>query len=137
MIQSVVIDTNAYSAYKRGYKDAVDVIKTVDSVIITPTVLGELLGGFELGHKAEQNRKELEEFLNDPKVLLLTINAQTAKEYSKIYKNLRKQGTPIPTNDMWIAAIANQLEVPLFTYDAHFSKIPGLIIVGSVLDLES
>ena len=70
-----------------------------------------------------------------PKVLFLTINAQTAKEYSTIYKHLRQQGTPIPTNDMWIAAIANQLDAAVFTYDDHFRKIDGLKVVQSVLDL--
>lgn len=135
MIQSVVIDTNAYSAYKRGDENALKVIKAVESIVFSPTVLGELLAGFELGKKSEQNRKELEEFLNEPKVLFLTINAQTAKEYSKIYKNLRQQGTPIPTNDMWIAAIANQLDMAVFTHDTHFTKIDGLQIVQSVLDL--
>lgn len=135
MIKSVVIDTNAYSAYKRGDKDAVEVVKRVDTIVFSPTVLGELFSGFVLGNRAEKNRKELEEFLNESKVLFLTINAQTAVEYARIYKHLRQQGTPIPTNDMWIAAMAIQLEMAILTYDTHFSHIDDLAIVRTSSDL--
>ncbi|MEM7658382.1 MAG: type II toxin-antitoxin system VapC family toxin, partial [Bacteroidota bacterium] len=93
-------------------------------------VLGELLAGFDLGNRAEQNRQELETFLKEPNVLFLTINAQTAEQHATIYRQLRQQGTPIPT-----AAMALQLEMGVFTYDAHFSKIEGLTIVQREEDL--
>jgi predicted nucleic acid-binding protein len=133
-MKSVVIDTNAYSAFKRGEIDAIDVVTIAEVIVFTPTVLGELLGGFSLGKRGQQNIEELNVFLADPKVLFLTINAQTAEEYSKIYKQLRQKGTPIPANDLWIAAMAKQLEMALFTYDAHFSRIEGLKIVQKATD---
>lgn len=135
-MKSVVIDTNAYSAFKRGEIDAVDVVKVAEVIVFTPTVLGELLGGFSLGKKGQQNVDELNAFLADPKVLFLTINAQTAEEYAKIYKELREKGTPIPANDLWIAAMARQLEMSVFTYDAHFSRIEGLKIVRKLTDFD-
>lgn len=135
MSKSVVIDTNAYSAYKRGEKAAIQVIKEAQTIVFSPIVLGELMGGFALGKRSAQNQRELKEFLDQPKVLLLTINAHTAEAYAHIYQQLRIKGTPIPSNDMWIAAMAEQLELAVFTYDAHFSAIDGLQIVRTTLDL--
>ncbi len=93
-----------------------------------------MLAGFGLGRKSDQNRKELNEFLQESKVLFLTINAQTSEAYADVYRNLRNNGTPIPTNDMWIAAMSIQLELPVFSFDAHFEKVEGLRIVRSVQD---
>jgi tRNA(fMet)-specific endonuclease VapC len=136
MIKSIVIDTNAYSAFKRGEKDALEVIKDAEMIVFSPVVLGELMGGFGLGKRAAQNQQELQTFLERPKVLFMTINAQTSEEYAKIFQSLKTKGTPIPTNDMWIAAMAKQLEMAVFTYDAHFSKIEGLKIVRTIEDWE-
>lgn len=134
MNKSVVIDTNAYSAYKRGEKAAIEVIKEAQTIVFSPIVLGELLGGFALGKRSDQNQRELKEFLDQPKVLLLTLNAQTAEAYSRIYQQLRTKGRPIPSNDMWIAAMATQLEIAVFTYDTHFSAIDGLRVVQTPMD---
>ena len=134
MKRAIVIDTNAYSAYKRGKFEAEEVLATAETVVMPATVLGELLAGFRAGKRSKANHQELQEFLADPHVLFFTVNAQTAEEYAKVYQHLRSQGTPIPTNDMWIAAMALQLEMPVFTYDAHFSKIEGLKIVRTVSD---
>jgi len=134
MKKAVVIDTNAYSAFKQGDLEAAEVVAAAETIVLSATVLGELLAGFSTGKRGEVNKQELQEFLADPKVIFLTVNAQTAEEYANIYQYLRSQGTPIPTNDMWIGAIAKQLEMAVFTYDAHFSKIEGLRIVQRVSD---
>ncbi len=134
MIRSIVIDTNAYSAYKRGEKGALEVVREAETIVFSPAVFAELTSGFGLGRRGKQNYEELQEFLDRPKVLFLTINAQTAEEYAKIFLGLKAKGTPIPINDMWIAAMAKQLEMAVFTYDAHFSKIEGLKIVRTVSD---
>ncbi|MEO1212839.1 MAG: type II toxin-antitoxin system VapC family toxin [Bacteroidota bacterium] len=132
--RSFVIDTNAYSAFKRGDEEAVEVIIKAESIIFSSIVLGELLAGFSLGSRYKKNLEELREFLDESKVLFLSVNAQTSEAYANIYKMLRENGTPIPTNDMWIAAMAMQLDLPVFTYDAHFEKVNGLEIVRSVQD---
>ncbi|MEL6252718.1 MAG: type II toxin-antitoxin system VapC family toxin [Bacteroidota bacterium] len=132
--RSFVIDTNAYSAFKRGDEEAVEVIIKAESIIFSSIVLGELLAGFSLGSRYKKNLEELREFLDESKVLFLSVNAQTSEAYANIYKMLRENGTPIPTNDMWIAAMAMQLDLPVFTYDAHFENVNGLEIVRSVQD---
>ena len=114
LTKAVVIDTNAYSAFKLGRQDAVGVVKAAETIVFTPTVLGELLGGFSLGKRGQQNEEELQQFLDHPKVIFLTINAKTAEEYARIYQELKAKGRPIPTNDMWIAAMARQLEMAVF-----------------------
>ncbi len=134
MTKSIVIDTNAYSAYKQGKKDAQEVITTAGTIVISSTMLGELLAGFLGGKREQANKQELQEFLEEPKVSFFTVNAQTAEEYAKIYQMLKQKGTPIPTNDMWIAAMAKQLGMAIFTFDAHFFHIKGLKVIQSSKD---
>ena len=110
-------------------------VKAAETIVFTPTVLGELLGGFSLGKRGQQNEKELQQFLDHPKVIFLTINAKTAEEYARIYQELKAKGRPIPTNDMWIAAMARQLEMAVFSYDVHFTLVDGLRIVQTTDDL--
>ncbi|HAO19176.1 MAG TPA: VapC toxin family PIN domain ribonuclease [Desulfobacteraceae bacterium] len=85
-----------------------------------------------LGKREKANREELNCFLNSERVKLFSVNQDTAECYSKIYQNLRQKGRPIPTNDMWIAAIALQHELPIFSYDSHFEYVDG-VISGSCL----
>ncbi|MEL7533071.1 MAG: PIN domain-containing protein [Bacteroidota bacterium] len=92
--------------------------------------MGELLAGFKLGNREKANQEELRLFLQEPQVLFLTINAQTAASYAEIYQELRQNGTPIPTNDMWIAAMARQLNLAVFSFDKHFAKVKGLKLLG-------
>lgn len=87
------------------------------------------MSGFSLGRKAQKNKDDFTLFLKDPKVVSLSLNDQTSFYYSEIYKKLRMAGSPIPTNDMWIAAIALQLDLPIFTFDKHFAHADGLSII--------
>lgn len=125
-MNTVVIDTNAYAEFKRGNENAVEVIKKAKNIIFTPIVIGELLSGFLLGSKESQNKLELKEFLNSKRVIILNIDARTSEFFALIYKTLRKKGLPIPTNDMWIAAIAMQYNFAVFSYDKHFKYIDKL-----------
>ncbi len=115
--------------------DAVEVVRAAETIILCPIVLGELLAGFGIGKRSEQNRKELEEFIADSRVMFLTLNAQTSENYSQVYRQLREKGTPIPTNDMWIAAFAKQLDAGVFTYDGHFAQVEGIQIIQKSTDL--
>lgn len=125
-IISILLDTNAYTAFKRNKFEALEIIG-VNSVII-----GELLGGFAFGNKPEINRDELQKFLNSSRVNIFNIDQETAEYYAIIYSELRKKGRPIPTNDMWIAATAMQHNLILFSYDSDFLSISNLKI-GSFL----
>jgi predicted nucleic acid-binding protein len=134
-IKSIVIDANSYSAFKRGDFDAVEIIRHVPNIIMSPVVMGELLSGFAFGSKEEKNRKELELFLSSERVKLVAIDRNTSEQYTKIYKELRLKGKPIPTNDLWIAATAVQYGNAVFTYDDHFKHISTLKVISTFDDL--
>ena len=91
--------------------------------------IGELIAGFKGGTKERENRDELARFLGSPRVRIYLIDETTAEYYGEILEKLRKAGTPIPTNDIWIGAAALQNGLKLFTKDQHFENIPGLLMV--------
>jgi predicted nucleic acid-binding protein len=136
-IKPVIVDTSSYSAFKRGEPDAVEIVRHIPGIIINPVVVGELLSGFALGSKEEKNKKELELFLNSDRVKFVTIDRNTSEHYTKIYKELRSKGKPIPTNDLWIAATAMQYGGAVFTYDSHFEQISNLKVISKFEDLKS
>ena len=128
-MRRILLDTNIYVAFKRSRKEVIEVLQQVDYIGINSVVLGELLGGFKGGAREDQNRKELGAFLNSPRVELLAIDEDTAEFYAKIFWDLKTHGQPIPTNDLWIAASAMKHGLALFTLDAHFKKIAGLLLI--------
>ena len=133
-VRDILLDTNAYSAFKRNSPDAIEIIKHAPVIGINSTVLGELLAGFAVGKREALNRQELNRFLGSKRVKLLAVDDGTAEYYAMIYRNLRQKGHPIPTNDMWIAATALQHGFAVFTYDGHFQYVDGLIAGNRLLD---
>ena len=134
-MRPVLIDTNAYAAFKRGDKQIIEIIQHAEKIGISPVVLGELLGGFDHGGKARQNRKELYQFLESSRIHIFPISFDTANFYSQVYSALKHKGKPIPTNDMWIAAQALENGCTVCTYDKHFSAIDGLLIGNTLAEL--
>jgi len=134
-INTVIIDTNAYAEFMRGNKIAIEVIQKVKNIIITPILTGELLSGFLLGSKENENKSDLKKFLDSKRVITLNIDTRTSEYFAKIYKILRKNGTPIPTNDMWIAAIAMQYDFAIFSFDKHFINLSGIKLIRDINDL--
>lgn len=126
-MRPILIDTNAYTAFKRGESSVLEVIQYAENLAISPVVLGELLGGFDRGNKAKKNRAELQQFLQSARIKMLSITSDTANFYSQIYCSLKNKGKPIPTNDMWIAAQVLENGCVLCSYDQHFKAIEGLI----------
>ena len=92
-------------------------------------VLGELLAGFAASGWAQANRDYLAKFMAPAHVHLMRPDEKTARHYADLYALLRRQGTPVPANDLWIAALARQHRLPLLTFDAHFRNVPGLVQV--------
>lgn len=125
-MRSIVLDTNAYVAFKRGEDGIVAVIQRCPDLLICATVLGELLAGYAAGTREAKNRQELSLFMQSPRVRLATCGNVTADNYALIYAALRRKGKPIPTNDLWIAASALEHGAGLLTLDAHFAEIDGL-----------
>ena len=124
----VLIDTNIYSNAMRGNPSVISVLRQVSHIGITAISIGELLSGFSAGKLEKENREDLGIFLDSPRAHIYSIDEDTAEYYSAVLNQLKKQGTPIPTNDIWIAAAAFQHGLQLFTLDKHFLSIKGLIL---------
>ncbi len=125
---SFTLDTSAYSAFNRG-DERLKVWFTSDNDIIIPTiVIGELRSGFAVGNKLKENERLLQRFIDSPNVYVHTITEKTTVIYSQIYLKLRERGKSIGTNDMWIAAIALELDNELLTLDKDFINVPDLMI---------
>jgi tRNA(fMet)-specific endonuclease VapC len=122
----ILLDTNAYTAFKRGDPEIVEIIGMAERLAVNTTVLGELLAGFSRGNKEDVNRSELSELLDSPRVKMLALSERTAEYYAVVYRNLREKGRPVPTNDMWIAASALEHGLALLTLDAHFREVDNL-----------
>ena len=127
-MNKILIDTNIYSTAMRGRSDVEAVLRQVSHVGITAISIGELLSGFSAGNREKENREELGAFLDSPRVHLYSVNEDTAEYYSAVLNQLKKQGNPIPTNDIWIAASAFQHGLQLFSLDRHFSAVEGLLL---------
>jgi predicted nucleic acid-binding protein len=127
-MNKILIDTNIYSGALRGNQEIVQVLRRVSLIGICAVSIGELLSGFRGGNREQENRKELGIFLDSPRVTLYHIDEYTAEYYCAILNQLKKNGTPIPTNDIWIAAVALQQGLQLYTLDKHFCNIQGLLL---------
>lgn len=132
-MRRILADTNAYAAFKRGDARTLEVFRHAPQIAISATVLGELLAGFTGGSHAARNRRELAEFLGNPRVRQLTVDGDTAEHYAVLFAGLRKKGRPVPTNDLWIAASAMQHGYAVFSFDKHFAEMDNLL-TGSTLE---
>jgi len=125
------VDTSAYSHFKLGDVDVVDILDSAEWIGVSTVVLGELWTGFLQGRSAKKNEGELREFLANPVVEVLKVDQDVARAYAEIVVDLRKAGSPIPTNDIWIAAAAARAGAAVLTYDSHFrlvSRVGSLIL---------
>ena len=123
----ILLDTSAYVGFKRNDADLVEMITAAERVLFSSIVLGELLFGFRSGTRFKKNLTELNLFLAHDAVEMVSVGKITADRYSRIAAQLKRQGTPIPTNDIWIAAHTMEHGAELITTDAHFEKIGGLV----------
>jgi tRNA(fMet)-specific endonuclease VapC len=128
-MKNLLIDTNIYSNALNGDTETIKVLQRAQKISICSISIGELLSGFKAGSKENKNREELAEFLDSPRVRIHIIDEDTAEFYAEILDGLRKKGKPIPTNDIWIASIALQHGLKLYTHDQHFKSVPGLVFV--------
>ena len=124
----ILLDTSAYSAFIRGHQGVKASLRQSDEICLTPIILGELLAGFALGTQEKKNRAMLDEFLASPRVSIIPVDEETSERYAAIFTYLREKGTPIPTNDLWIAATAMQHGRKVLTTDNHYLPIPHILI---------
>jgi tRNA(fMet)-specific endonuclease VapC len=122
----ILLDTNAYSAFRRGRPEVIEHVRRSEEILLSAVVVGELLFGFRNGSRYEENVRALQDFIGDPNVRLLPVTWATADFFGRISASLRKKGRPIPTNDIWIAAHAMEADADLLSSDPHFEGIDDL-----------
>ena len=127
-MRRTAIDTNIYTSFKRSDEGVIEAFRNCDVIGVDITVIAELYSGFSLGNKEKKNRRELEAFLNSPRVEIFRHDLDTAEYYAFIVRTLKTKGRPIPTNDIWIAASAMKHGFSLYSFDGHFAEIEGLLL---------
>lgn len=127
-MKKLLLDTNAYSSLMRGDTTILDALGEADEVYLSVFVIGELYYGFNNGNKERINRDILLRFLKKENVKILHTTLETAEIFGRLKQNLKKQGTPVPINDLWIAAHAMETGSFLLTFDNHFQLIPGVLM---------
>ena len=125
-MRSIVVDTNACARFFAGDQNVLDAFGGADTVNVSAIVLGELLAGFRGGNRLRENRAVLTSLLERPTVRVLDVGAETAEVFGEVKDALKRAGTPIPINDVWLAAQAIETGSVVVTYDGHFRRVPGL-----------
>lgn len=123
---NLALDTSRYSDLVRGDASVAEVVEAAEAVFLPLPVLAELRAGFACGNRDRRNEGRLDEFLSEPGHAVLLPDEQTTRHYAAVFLQLRRQGTPIPVNDMWIAALVIQHGLVLYTRDAHFDYLPQI-----------
>ena len=126
VVDRLILDTSAYSHFRAGHPEVLDQLAQATAVVIPVTVLGELEAAFQLGRRARENRLRLAEFLGEPFVTVWPTTIAVARHYGRLFAELKRAGTPIPVNDVWIAAACVDSVGRLLTFDGDFKHIHGL-----------
>jgi tRNA(fMet)-specific endonuclease VapC len=125
----LALDTNRYVDLCKGRQETSDLLAVVDAIFLPFVVVGELRAGFALGRRPAENERVLRQFLMKAGVQVVYADDQTTHHYARAFRQLRSQGTPIPTNDLWIAALVLQHDLVLHDRDKHFDHLPQLVRV--------
>ena len=123
----VALDTNRYVDLCKGVEETVSLLEEAEAVVLPFVVLAELRAGFAFGRRPADNERTLRRFLSKAGVQVLYADESTTHHYASVYRQLRRQGTPIPTNDMWVAALVLQHNLALQARDRHFEHLPQLL----------
>lgn len=127
-VGKLVLDTNAVIAYREGIPEVCSLVDTADVIILPVIVVGELLYGAFNSIKTKNNEKFVHKFIEYS--LVMQIDESVAARYARVRFDLKRQGNPIPENDIWIAAACLVLDVPLLSQDDHFTQVPGLQVIS-------
>ena len=123
----VALDTNRITDLFRGDLELAEQLSTAEEVWIPLFALGEIKAGFQGGTQQRRNESLLNRLLAKPTVDVLLPGRETAEQYARIFVQLRRAGTPVPDNDLWIAALVLEHDLVLITRDRHFERIPQVI----------
>ena len=120
----MIVDTNALSAFADGSSRAIAALQTAGDVSVPVIVLGEFRYGITHSRRHREYEAWLDQYL--PAFRVLEVTVETAVEYALLRSELRHLGRPIPANDVWIAALCRQHDLPLLSRDAHFDHVKRL-----------
>jgi len=129
MAIEIAIDTNGYRDFVDGNARITAVFRTALRIYVPLIVVGELRAGFAVGSRGSENERVFTQFLHRDRVEVLIPTIETTRHYANLYRQLRTAGTPIPTNDLWIAALVIQHDLTLCTRDHHFELLPQIPVV--------
>lgn len=124
----MILDANALSAAADGDRAVVALLGRAERLAIPVIVLGEYRHGIGQSRNRTIYENWLRELLND--CLVFDVNEPTTRHYADIVAELKRKGKPIPTNDVWIAAMCRQHSMPLLSRDRHFDLVEGTERVG-------
>jgi predicted nucleic acid-binding protein len=127
-VTRLLLDSSAYIAFKKRHPAVMEIVSQAELIFISPIVLGELRAGFLQGSKRDRNERELQLFLHAPRIRVLALDEETSDRYALIRVTLKKAGTPVAVNDLWIAASAMQHGLPVLTSDRDFQKISQILV---------
>ncbi|MFM7818267.1 MAG: type II toxin-antitoxin system VapC family toxin [Verrucomicrobiota bacterium] len=122
----LMLDTNRYVDFCRGVPEVVDTLRRADQIHLSFITLAELRSGFLCGSRSRHNERTLTRFLGSSRVRVLFPDDQTPHHYARLFQQLRGQGTPMPTNDLWMASLTLQHALVLISRDSHFDNLPQL-----------
>ena len=125
----LALDTNRYVDLMRGDAEVRALVEGPRTVLVPFVVLAELRAAFAAGTLGRANERFLQRFLAKAGVEVVYATDATTHHYAALYRQLRQQGTPVPTNDLWIAALVTEHGARLCTRDAHFRKLAQLDVV--------
>ena len=120
----MILDTNALSAYLDKTPEAVEIVSEARALAIPVIVAGEFAFGIAQSRHREAYERSLQRMLD--RCAVLDIGIATARHYVAIRLELKSAGTPIPSNDVWIAALSRQHAIPVMSRDTHFDLVAGL-----------
>ena len=122
----ILLDTNAYTAFLTGDERVLNALTEAETAFLSAIVIGELYAGFCGGNRLKENKALLARFLQKSNVRVLDVTAETGEVFGQIKNELQKAGTPIPLNDVWLAAQAMETGSVIVSFDAHFDQVSGL-----------
>lgn len=123
MAVKIVLDTNAYCLCDLKNEQALSIAERANTLFLPSIVYGELYYGFRHGKRFESNLKRLDQFIYEFDVEMISVDLDIARKFGDIFASLRKKGTPIPSNDIWIAASCMSVGGTLLTADQHFKHV--------------
>ena len=130
----LLLDSGAYSEFMRGSQGVGETVRSAEQVLMLAVVVGELLYAFRQGRSIDRDLAQLRSFLGRRYVSFVPVGPIAVDRYSRIMSSLRAKGTPIPTNDVWIAAHAMETGTDLVSADSHFGYVDQVVWVALTSD---